>query len=233
MPVDIKTVVLHCKTLKERKYSVVSQLQKFGFSDYQFYEDFDGNELTEEIIDQCYIPKHKDWETYLRKICFYDPVLINGLVTRKEMNLAELSLTIKHGKAFQYLAEQDGDAFIIFEDDVILCDDFDVKFNDYLSRTPDDWEVVHFGSGAGLRAPNRTPDKIAYRVGHPATRCTDSILIKKSAVQQLAKTWFPFHLICDYELNYQHYFYDHKVYWWEPGLVRQGSEHGMFKSVLR
>lgn len=233
MSVDIKTIVLHCKALKERKQNVVSQLEKFQFSDYKFYEEFDGTELTQEIIDQHHITKHNDWDTYLKKISFYNPAIINGLLTRREMNLAEISLTIKHGKVFQYLAQQDGDAFIIFEDDVFLCDDFDVKFNDYLSRTPNDWEVIHFGSGAGLRAPNCTSDKIAYRMGHPATRCTDSILIKKSAVEQLSRTWFPFHLICDYELNYQHYFHDHKVYWWEPSLVRQGSEYGMFKSVLR
>jgi hypothetical protein len=44
MPIDIKTVVLHYKPVKERKENMIRQLQQFGFSDYSFYEDFDGNE---------------------------------------------------------------------------------------------------------------------------------------------------------------------------------------------
>jgi len=229
MPIDIKTIVLHYKPLKERKANMINQLDRFGFSDYSFYEEFDGNELTQEIIDQHCVRKHMDWNTVAHKISLWNI----GIETQRELNPAELSLTIKHGKVFQQLSEQEGDVFIIFEDDVILCNDFDKHFNEYLSRTPDDWDVIHFGSGAGLKAPNTTPDKIAYRINHPASRCTDSILLKKSALKDLAKTWFPFHLICDYELGYQHYLHNHNVYWWEPGLVKQGSEHGIFKSVLR
>jgi GR25 family glycosyltransferase involved in LPS biosynthesis len=208
---------------------MINQLDRFGFSDYSFYEEFDGNELTQEIVDQHCVRKHMDWNTVAQKISLWNI----GIETQRELNPAELSLTIKHGKVFQQLSEQEGDVFIIFEDDVILCNDFDKHFNEYLSRTPDDWDVIHFGSGAGLKAPNTPPDKIAYRMNHPASRCTDSILLNKSALQDLAKTWFPFHLICDYELGYQHYLHNHKIYWWEPGLVRQGSEHGIFKSVLR
>lgn len=229
MPIDIKTIVLHYKPLAERKENMISQLNEFGFSDYSFYEEFDGNELTQEMVDQYCVRKHTDWDTVAKKIALWNI----GVETQRELNPAEMSLTIKHGKVFQWLSEQEGDMFIVFEDDVILCDDFDQHFNDYLSRTPSDWDVIHFGSGAGLKAPNTTPDKIAYRMNHPASRCTDSMLFKKSALLDLAKTWFPFHLICDYELGYQQYRHNHKVYWWEPGLVQQGSEHGFFKSVLR
>lgn len=229
MPIDIKTVILHYKPLTERKANIIRQMERHGFSDYSFYEEFDGNELTDEIIDTHCIRKHKDWDTVAKKISLWNI----GIETQRELNAAEMSLTIKHGKVFQWLSEQQGDMFIVFEDDVVLCDDFDKHFNDYLSRTPTDWDVIHFGSGAGLKAPGATPDKIAYRINHPASRCTDSMLFKKSALINLAKTWFPFHLICDYELGYQHYLHDQKVYWWEPGLVIQGSEHGVFKSVLR
>lgn len=229
MPFDIKTVVHHYKPLIERKENIIRQLNGFGFSDYSFYEDFDGNELTEEIIDQHCVRKNKDWNTVAKKISLWKA----GIETQRELNLAELSLAIKHGKVFQQLAKEDGDMFVIFEDDVILCDDFPDKFSSFLSRTPSDWDVIHFGTGAGLHAPNIVSDKVAYLINHPASKCTDSILIKKAAVQQLANTWFPFHLVSDWELGYQHYLHNHKVYWWEPGLVMQGSEHGMFTSTLR
>jgi len=229
MTFDIKTVVHHCKSLSSRKEHMVRQLEHFGFSDYSFYEEYDGNELTESIINEHCVRKHTDLSAVAKKISLWNV----GIETQRELNLAELSLTIKHGKVFQKLASEDADMFVIFEDDVILCDDFPKLFHNFLSMTPDDWDVIHFGTGAGLHAPNIVPGKVAYRINHPASKCTDSILIKKSAVKQLADTWFPFHLICDWELGYQHYLHQHNVYWWEPGLVRQGSEYGMFKSTLR
>ena len=77
------------------------------------------------------------------------------------------------------------------------------------------------------------PNQIAYLKSHPASRCLDSILIKNKAVKDLANTWFPFNLISDWEIGYQHYMYNHKVYWWEPGRVMQGSETGLFTSAVK
>jgi hypothetical protein len=229
MPIDIKTVVLHYKPVKERKENMIRQLQQFGFSDYSFYEDFDGNELTQDIIDQYCVRKHNDWDTVAKKIAPWNI----GIETQKELNIAEVSLTIKFGKVFQALSQVDAEYFIIFEDDVFLCENFDVHFHDFLSRTPTDWDAIYFGSGAKLKPARIVPEQAAYLMDHPASRCADSIVLKKSAVCDLAKTWFPFHMISDWELGYQHYLHNHKVYWWEPSLVRQGSEYGMFKSTLR
>lgn len=229
MPIDIKTVVLHYKPLKERKENMIRQLQQFGFSDYSFYEDFDGNELSQDTIDQYCVRKHKDWNTVAKKIA---PWKI-GIETQKELNIAEVSLTIKFGKVFQALSQIDAEYFLIFEDDVFLCEDFDVHFPHFLSQTPADWDAIYFGSGANLKPSRFISGQVAYLMDHPASRCADSIVMKKSAVCDIANTWFPFHLISDWELGYQHYLHNHKVYWWEPSLVRQGSEYGMFKSTLR
>ena len=237
MSIDIKTTILHYKPLKERKENMIRQLQNFGFSDYSFYEDFDGNELDQDTIDQYCVRKHKDPDAVVKKIAPY-AVWNMGIETQKELNIAEVSLTIKFGKVFQELSKIDAEYFIVFEDDVFLCEDFDVRFPQFLSQTPDDWDVIYFGSGAGLTPQTLhgisiSPNKTSYLMSHPASRCADSILLKKSAVCNLAKTWFPFHMISDWELGYQHYFHNHKVYWWEPSLVRQGSECGIFKSTLR
>jgi hypothetical protein len=229
MPVDIKTVVLHCKKLVDRKSNMVKQLTKFGFSDFSFYEDYDGVELTDDVIHDHCVRKAADPQTVLTKISLWKI----GLNTQRELSIAEISLTIKFGKVFQLLSKIDADQFIVFEDDVILCDDFDIHFNRFLKNTPNDWDAIYFGSGANLKPENITSDKTAYKMEHPASRCADSIVLKKSAVCDLARTWFPFHLISDWELGYQHSLHNHKVYWWEPSLVLQGSEHGLFKSTLR
>ena len=89
------------------------------------------------------------------------------------------------------------------------------------------------GNGANLHAPNIRPEKLAYRMNHPASRCTDSILISKKAAIKLSKNIFPFDHPIDWEIGYQQKAEDVIVYWWEPTLVMQGSENGNFKSALR
>lgn len=231
MSIDIKTMVLHCKKLTDRKQNIINQLNKFNFTDYSFYDEYDGDELNDDIISQHYNSSYEDFDTWCKKTSLWGPAAIN--YHSKFCNRAEISLTIKFGKVFKILSEIDGDMFILFEDDVILCDNFDIKFKQYLSQTPDDWDAIYFGSGANLKPQQIKNDKIAYLKSHPASRCADSIIVKKKTVKDLTKTWFPFNLISDWELGYQHFHHNHKVYWWEPSLVKQGSEHGIFKSTLR
>lgn len=231
MPIDIKTTILHYKKLPERKQNMLDQMAKFQFLDYSFYEDYDKDELTYDDIKKYYVSGVQDPKTWESKLLSCYSKYIN--MHNPQCNLAEISLTIKFGKVFQKLSTLDFDMFILFEDDVILCDNFDNLFHSYMKQTPDDWDAIYFGSGANLKPLDINSNQIAYLKSHPASRCADSIVLRKKTVQDLASTWFPFNLISDWELGYQHYAHNHKVYWWEPSLVLQGSEHGMFGSTLR
>lgn len=231
MGIDIKTTILHCKKLTERKENMINQMNKFGFSNYSFYEQFDANELTDWIVKTSYISGMEDPDEWAEKVSLWGPAALG--YHAKKCNPAEISLTIKFGKVFQMLSECEDDIFIIFEDDVILCDNFDEKFKLFLDQTPSDWDAIYFGSGANLKPQQMKDNQIAYLKSHPASRCADSIVMKRKTIQELAKTWFPFNLVSDWELGYQHYRHNHKVYWWEPSLVVQGSEHGVFRSTLR
>lgn len=231
MSIEIKTVILHCKRLFERKQNMLNQMNKFGFSNYEFYEDYDANELEDYFVNQHYVSGVDNVEAWNSKVILWGPSAL--LYHSKQCNPAEISLTIKFGKVFEMLSQVNDEMFILFEDDVILCDNFDQHFKEFLQNTPDDWDVIYFGSGANLKPQDIKNNQIAYPKQHPASRCADSIVLKRKTIQDLAKTWFPFNLISDWELGYQHFNHNHKVYWWEPSLVRQGSEHGIFKSTLR
>lgn len=231
MGIDIQTVILHCKKLTDRKQNILDQMNKFEFSNYSFFEDFDANELTDYFVKCHYISGLDDLSAWTKKVNLWGPAALG--YHPKKCNPAEISLTIKFGKVFQYLSKIDADTFIVFEDDVLLCENFDKHFYHYLSQTPSDWDAIYFGSGANLKPSDVNANQIAYLKPHPASRCADSIVLKKKTVQDLASTWFPFNLISDWELGYQHYAHGHKVYWWEPPLVLQGSEHGVFRSTLR
>jgi hypothetical protein len=233
MSIDIKTTILHYKPLADRKENMIRQMEKHGFIDYSFYEEFDGNELDETVIRTHYSDVREFGEETQHKASVYESVIPGSSRSIKPLNISEISLTIKFGKVFQSLSKIDAEYFIIFEDDVFLCEDFSIRFHEFFKQTPSDWSAIYFGSGANLKPSNLNFGQVAYLKDHPASRCADSIVLKKSAVCDLAKTWFPFHMVSDWELGYQHCLHNHKVYWWEPSLVRQGSEYGMFKSTLR
>ena len=231
MGIDIKTTVIHCKKLKERKVNILKQFEKFGFTNFSFYEDYDADELTEQFIKEHYVSKAQDPAAWSKKISLWGPAALH--YHSPICNPAEISLTTKFGKVFQQLSKEQFDYCIVFEDDVFLCENFDVKFYEYLNQTPDDWDAIYFGMCANLKPQNTTPNKVSYKKTHPASRGADSILLKKKTVEDLASTWFPFNIISDWEIGYQHYHHGHNVYWWEPSLVTQGSENGSFKSTLR
>jgi GR25 family glycosyltransferase involved in LPS biosynthesis len=233
-----KTIILHCKKLSDRKTHMVSQLEKHEFSNYRFFEDFDGNELTDDIIREHCVRIKDDPKMAREKTAIYEKIFPNIMSNLKEMTVGEISLAIKYGKLFQELSKEDGDYFILLEDDAILCENFEHMFRIFLERTPSDWDAIYLGNGAGLtpqtiHGMTITDDKIAYHMDHPASRCTDSIVMKKKTVCDLAKTWFPFNLPSDWEVSYHHHLHNHKVYWWHPSLVRQGSQNGMYATSLK
>jgi glycosyl transferase family 25 len=122
------------------------------------------------------------------------------------LNMAEISCTFKHRLAIQKIAEECPNHGLIFEDDAILVPNF-----------------------VSLQEPNQN----AYLMGHPASRGGDSYLLKNDTAKKIASTMDTFVTISDWELGYQIYKHDINTYWWEPPLVVQGSENGLYKSTLR
>lgn len=205
------------------------QITKLKCEDVVFFTDWDADELSEDDIDLHYKSYNKDPETWIDKVKLWP----NGIsYHEKQCNIFEISLTIKLGKAFQYLKNLQFDHCIIMEDDAVLCDDFDEKFKDFLSKTPNDWDAIYFGECVGLHLPTHE-NKVAYLKAPPSSRGCLGMVFKKKTIDDLASTWFPFNLVSDWEIAYQHFKHKHLVYWWEPTLAKQGSETGIFKSSLR
>lgn len=226
-----KTIVLHYKKLTNRKQNILRQLNDYGFTDYTFYEDYDQDELTPELISNLYQSKIINPDKWVQKVALWGNKAVK--THPPQLNLAQISITIKFGKVFQKLSQEKFDHCIIFEDDIILCDNFTQHFHDCLNKTPLDWDAIYFGCCMNLRPKNMTPNQIAYPKEHPASRCCDSVLLKHKTIVDLSNTWFPFNLISDWELASQHHMHDHKIYWWEPPLTKQGTEVGLFKTSLK
>lgn len=222
---NIKTYIMHCKSLIARKKFMIAQLEKYKFSNYEFYENYDAIELTKDDIKYHYnenlieqYNKYKMWFPY-------QPA--------KSLGIAEISLTIKYVKLYEKIANGTDDFVLILEDDSIFSDNFTDQFNELIFNTPKSFDMIFVSSGCNLHAKNITADNRIYKKEHPATRCTGATVVTKKACKELYKTMIPFHLCIDWELNYQLYIHNHEVYWWEPPIIDQGSESGLFKTTLR
>lgn len=224
-----RTIILHYKKLIERKQNIINQFNKYNFIEYSFYENYDQNEINSDHIKKYYQSSSEDLQSWTQKVSLWGKKALH--YHNPILSLPEISLTIKFGKVFQQLAQETFDYCIIFEDDVILCDDFQFKFYDYLGRTPDNWDAVYFNSLPSLEKNNKDQEPIHIK-NHPSSRGGASTLFKHKTITDLAKTWFPFNLISDWELSAQHHIHNHIVYWWEPPLTTQGSKTGLFKTSL-
>ena len=68
-------------------------------------------------------------------------------------------------------------------------------------------------------------------MGHPASNCSESYLIKPFMAKKLLES-LPFNLSYDWELAYQLYKHAASVYWWIPPLISQGSKNGKYQSAI-
>lgn len=221
----IKTYIAHCTSLVSRKKFQLLQLKQQGFDNIEFYEDYDGNRLNEDIINQYY---DRNLENQYSRYSMWFP----GERTRVLRN-SEISLAIKHIEIYKKIANGSDPYALILEDDSVLCDNFLHKFEQYMLQVPSDFDMIFVSDGCNLKSNNIQEGKYVYRKEHPATRCTGAFVVTKKACQELLTTLIPFTLPIDWELNYQLYIHKHNVYWFEPALVKQGSEIGLFQSSVR
>ena len=139
MKLNIENVyVVHYTKLIERRNVIEKQFKDIS-KNLIFIEDFDAEEITDEILSEWYQPSEEQW--YQRNTLWSR----RGLPTTpfRIINMAEVSCTIKHIKAMELIAEN-GDGFII-EDDVLLKDNFLENFNKAIDELPEDLSVLSVG----------------------------------------------------------------------------------------
>jgi len=139
----------------------------------------------------------------------------------------ERSVYHKHFRAFGKIA-RGGEPAIILEDDAI----FDPKkFDEFVrecATMPGDLDWCFFGTGLNLTIPGKG---FVKHTGRLKSKCADSMLIHHRA----AKTVYDdlvsdrVYAAIDWDLNYRFLKHNLNVYWYEPGIVVQGSENGTYQ----
>jgi GR25 family glycosyltransferase involved in LPS biosynthesis len=209
----MKIFVLHYSKLVDRKKHILEQFNKQGIIDYEFIEKYDKDQIT-------------DYESNL-----FDT----------NYKKSTMSLHLKHNYVYNIIAENYERA-LIFEDDVILCDNFIEKLNNYITQLPENFDMLFIGDGCNLHIEknklisNRNIyEKCLYPTswgGDGATRCCDSYIISKNCAKKLCEKINnledKINLPIDWWLNVAARENNFKVYWAEPTIVTQGTQKGLF-----
>jgi beta-1,4-mannosyl-glycoprotein beta-1,4-N-acetylglucosaminyltransferase len=203
---NMKIFIVHYKKLTERKISILDQFRKYNITNYEFIE-IDRDELYNYNCD------------------IFDKNFGNALT----------AISLSHYSAYQKIIDSHEEA-LIFEDDVILCDNFVNKLQQYLRQLPSDYDILFIGNGCNLHVDVKQieDNKFIYKrnVCDGFFRCADSYIINKkcclklkncidnqqSKINRAIDSWLEI-VLQDNNCN---------VYWAEPTIVMQGSQNGSF-----
>jgi glycosyl transferase family 25 len=220
---ELPVYVIHGRHLVERRERLGRRLEANGIA-AEWVSDPDAASLSPELARRYYRASRRRWR---RRTAVTDRIPFRVLTPR------EIAVTVSHVETYRKLVASQAEWALIFEDDALLEPDFAERFDEYFAALPEDADLVYIGSCCGLRVDDVEPGRHFYRKDHPATKCSDSYLIRRRAAQAVLRTIVPFVLTIDWELNHQLARHDLTVYWLEPPLVAQGSETGAYASSLR
>ena len=154
---------------------------------------------------------------------------------------SQIAIALSHFHAYKEISEK-YDQALIFEDDVILSENFTEQFLKYINDLPIDYDMLFIGDGCNLHIQSDliTPDKYIYKKevepaswsGQGAGRCTDSYLVSKKCATKmhnyLQNVSYKINVPVDFWLNVAARDCDLRVFWAEPTIVTQGTQNGTF-----
>lgn len=218
----MKTYVAHYSKLKDRKQNIETLFKQASFCNYEF--------VTDEPSDDFLLKYNPCEETWYNKVSLMN---YNGVIPFRKLSRSDISLIYKHFLIFDKISKSKEELFLVLEDDVIFPKNISSKINAVLNDVPEDWDFIFLGNGCNLRIENSRikKDVLCYLKAHPASKCTDSYIVKRSAALKILSNWNSFTFPIDFELNNHMFYHDLQVYWVEPPIINQGSQTGLFPSL--
>jgi GR25 family glycosyltransferase involved in LPS biosynthesis len=120
----MKIFVIHYKKLIYRKLFILEQFKKHNITDYEFIE-----------IDRDELYNH------------------NISMFQENYNNSQIAISLSHFYAYKQISDNYEDG-LIFEDDVILNDNFTDILNKYITQLPKDYDMLFIGNGCNLHIEN-------------------------------------------------------------------------------
>jgi GR25 family glycosyltransferase involved in LPS biosynthesis len=205
----MKIFIVHYSKLIDRKKHLLNQFEKQNIVDYEFIEKYDKEDLQDS----------------------------DKLIFEPSLKEAQKSIINKMLHIYKIIAEKHENA-LVFEDDVILSNNFNNILNGYITQLPEDYDMLFIGDGCNLHIEKNKliPNKNIYEKclyptswgGDGASRCSDSYMISNKCAKKMCEYVenlnSKINLPSDWWLNVAARDNNFKVYWVEPTIVTQGSQ---------
>lgn len=154
--------------------------------------------------------------------------------TPGKMSINNLSLNLKHIRAWHLLSEGGTPWGLVMEDDIIFREGSIASILNLLEVIPDQIDYVDVAGGCGLH-PNGSRFRHLlvpglYQDLLASTRTTCCYIISRRFAQKLLELRLPLLFPIDFQLNYAFSLVTPFVAWCSPELVIHGSEHGYYPS---
>ena len=213
----MKAFVIHAATLKERGEHMDRMLRSIGM-DYEFISEGDADQLTNELLDK-----------YLKNSNKPDNI---------RNKLPQASCAIKHFLAYEHIVARNIEGILIFEDDIILHDNFlpcfEQSMKEYRKNYAEKSILISYEDSTLRFVPRSRREK--GRVLYPAKngRTTGCYFVNRTAAKAILDQIR--NERCDRPIDWYHnLLFDKGIVeclWCQPAIATQGSFTGTFQSSL-
>jgi len=222
--------IIHYNKLHDRKKYLDLELSKYNF-DVTYIDEFDRDNID---LNNLSIKYNKNlWIERTSNLYSFN-------VDYRELNIGEICNSLSHLKALTKISESNSEYAVILEDDAILQNDFENKITHLLSSVPMDFDFIFFGSSYDIDKLDIATLSKSIKVNsniyikEPGTsRTVDGYIVSKKCSEKILNEILEISLPFDFELNYFFRKLNTIVYWYEPGLIYQGSQSGNYSSSIR
>lgn len=186
-----------------------------------------------EILDEKYFLNTEQNKNIKNKIMSkFGKSIESGMDVNTLKGKAYRACTLEHYKTYEHVIfNTDYEHVLILEDDIRFKDNFKSSLQDYQTYIPEDYDICYIGSGCNLHLPYST-NKIMDLHPQKHSRCSDSYIIKRSALKKTLETALPFYGAIDWDLNYIQMINNFNVYWVTDPQLYQGSQHNYYESCF-
>lgn len=195
-----KYYMCHYSKLTDRKEYVENVVLKYNI-DLHWVLEYDKEQINENELSKNF------------------PYLFSDNFGRK-LSLAEISLVMKHYFVLLDVIKNNYKNVVVFEDDIILVDDFDNKLKKYINQLPENYDFLWIGVCCDLHTEQTNPDVNVYFNTH-GSRCTHAYVISNDACRKLVDFFPNIHQPIDWFFNTSIRELGLNNYWAEPALSTQ------------
>lgn len=221
---DLPVYVVHGSRLVDRRRYLSAALEAQRIA-AEWVSEPDASDLTDDLRRRFYSKSRRAWAERARETP-------KPSTPFRELTPAEIAATISHIGILGKIVRSEPGWGLVLEDDALIEPEFAGRFDRYFEDMPADADVVFLGDAYGFRVRDPEPGRHFYRKDHPASKCTDSYVIRATAAAAILESIVPFTFPFDWELNFHLKLHDLVVYWLHPPLVTQGSFTGVYGSSI-